>query len=102
MRRHRLERDRVVPLSGAAQPLGAEWPGLERAVSTRTLSAAALKEAVRLGPEALRRYSEPGIAVTDDNQYLAYGWLLRSGADYGPRRNEESNLERIEAARASK
>jgi hypothetical protein len=53
--------------------LGASWPGFQRTAAERTLSQSAVRNAVQLDRESMRRYADHGQLITDDNQSLAYG-----------------------------
>ena len=57
------------------EPLGASWPGLERASHDRELSADELARSTLLGSEAFGRYADGATLVTDDNQLLQFGQL---------------------------
>jgi predicted membrane-bound spermidine synthase len=62
---------RRVPVAGRA--LGADWPGLVRKNTGRTLTQDEIRRAVLLEPEALARYARLGTVISDDNQLLAHG-----------------------------
>jgi spermidine synthase len=68
---------------GGPGPVGGRWPGLERAAAGRDLSPEQIRAAVRLDVEALRRYTEYAVLITDDNQLLAYGDVRRQQLHYG-------------------
>jgi spermidine synthase len=66
-------------LVGTAEPtesgeIGQTWPGLERADVRRSLTAEAVQSAIMFGPAYLARFAEYGQRITDDNQYLSYGY----------------------------
>jgi spermidine synthase len=54
-------------------PLGKAWPGFARTGLARDLDEAAVNRGVTLDRAAISRYGSLGVAVTDDNQRLAYG-----------------------------
>ena len=54
--------------------LGSLWPGLDRDMPGRDMSADQVREQTLLDGNALRAYSAAGSVVTDDNQLLAYGF----------------------------
>jgi len=62
-------------------PLG-DWPGLDREAAGRELSRSAVESSVQLAGAALARYAKSGTIITDDNQYLAYGWASERN-DFG-------------------
>jgi predicted membrane-bound spermidine synthase len=64
---------------GAPDPLGSRWPGLERSVTRRNLSNEHIRRGVLLDPAALARYASASTLITDDNQLLQFGQLLRFG-----------------------
>ena len=65
--------------AGAGAPLGADWPGFGRVSVTRSLEPAAVRSAVLLDADGLRRFAVGYPPVTDDNQRLAYNWNPRPG-----------------------
>ncbi len=60
--------------TSAIEPIGSEWPGLDRDVA-RDLEHRTILGTVRLGAADLRHFAEGAAPVTDDNQALAYGRL---------------------------
>jgi len=56
-------------------PLGREWPGLRRVLTSgsRPLAAETIRRQITLDPESLARFTEGARIVTDDNQLLEYG-----------------------------
>jgi spermidine synthase len=68
---------------GGSSPLGADWPGLERAPIERLLTADQIRRSLVLNPEQLATYSQWGRVITDDNQLLAYGLVRRQIWEHG-------------------
>jgi spermidine synthase len=68
---------------------GRVWPGLNRPGPVRDMTPEQIVNAVTLLPLGLARWAETGIAVTDDNQLLAYG-LHRT-------RGQRQNLDLLES-----
>jgi len=59
------------------------WPGLQRPGPPRSLDAAAVRKALRLDVEGLKRYGRLGTVITDDNQLLSYGRARQDQAQFG-------------------
>ena len=74
-------------------PLGSEWPGFERLPDPGYgLDERAVRDAVALGPDGMAAYASRGHLITDDNQLLAYGGVLRQMWARPPVRLGRSNL----------
>lgn len=65
-------------LQDTGAPLGSEWPGLARSVTTYNLGADQIRGGILLDVDGLWRYSADASLVTDDNQLLQFS-QLRSG-----------------------
>jgi spermidine synthase len=77
------------------------WPGLERKDIERELNGEQIRNAVIMNAAVMKLYSADGTIITDDNQYLSYGWGSRKlvyGASIGAV-YEGITFERIDAAR---
>ena len=60
------------------------WPGLDNHRSSPSVESAVLLDAVALTHAQLKRYSELGATITDDNQLLSYGAVWRRMFEIGP------------------
>jgi spermidine synthase len=87
--------------AGNASALGSDWPGFERGhESGYGLSNDQIRRSLTLDAEGLARFASAGDVITDDNQLLAYGRLLR---DYGnwdrktAQLHQDENMRRISA-----
>ena len=69
----------LVGRQGSSQSLGSEWPGLTRSAPGRDMSGEEIVAAAWLRQPAMKIYTalSAGQIVSDDNQLLAYGGVLR-------------------------
>jgi hypothetical protein len=79
--------------------LATNWPGFKRPGITRNLTEQAIKRAVLMDRNELRRYGAYGEVISDDNQKLAYGEALASAtvADH----LQEENFDLLRRAKQS-
>ena len=82
-------------MDGGDGPLGARWPGFERAPVRRNLDDDDVRRALFLDAAALSRFAAGGAIVTDDNQLLQFS-QLRAGLGRGRAvRLQRENLARL-------
>jgi spermidine synthase len=78
-----------------------DWPGLDRQASGRELDGRAVESSVQLRGASLARYARSGTIITDDNQYLAYGWASERN-DFGSAFSVQWEKESFDQIRGAK
>lgn len=98
---------RTAILVGKKGGLGADpWPGISRIAVGRELEERIIRSSVQLSGENLRRYARSGTIITDDNQYLSYGWSAQQ-VDFNDSpeargyRWENETIARVEQAKSA-
>jgi spermidine synthase len=66
-----------------AEPLGKTWPGLERDLGERRMTAEAIRQAVWMDANAITSYGDGSLIISDDNQLLSFGDVRRKQLRYG-------------------
>jgi spermidine synthase len=78
-----------------------DWPGLDREAPGRELDRRTVESSVQLSDASLARYAKAGTIITDDNQYLAYGWASERN-DFGSALSTQWENESFDQIRRAK